>query len=74
MKYRIICTLNGTAATANDYEDKTKAAKAYEDMRTFFRSLGYIIADEGGEDINTGKCELWIKGNISRNIEAYPIL
>ncbi len=71
MKYRVQTT-TGKRVNGRYFTDKEVAEKAYNNLRALFLRLGYTCVDAGGDDVNTGLCELWCKeGFKDKNIEIY---
>lgn len=73
IKYRVITTANGHE-NGHNYDNRETAEQTYNNIRATYRRSGYTIADAGGQDIESGLCELWTKdGMPNRNIEIYAV-
>lgn len=71
MSYRVQTT-TGEHVKGRYYINKEVAEKVFNNLRSSLIRLGYTCVDAGGNDINTGLCELWCKDGFNdKNIEIY---
>lgn len=73
-RFAVVVTTNDRRPISQTYKTQTTAEIVYNKIKRLLIRLGYTLADSGGSDVSQGLCELWIKGNTSRNIEIYPTL